>query len=246
MAPTLPSAGAAVFTMTETPVAVAAPDPRVLARDAIARHLGQPTGGAQSAVNELTDEEVAGVVAATSDRHTARDEIKRVLTQAYDRRRVAAQREAGVKGEFLRRRGLAERVLSQSLHMSVAGAAQVSRRLSEGELTLLAELDGLDDVAEVAAAVLDRAERQAAQGSGVGDRESEEAIDEATDVIPGESTPVVSPETGTAEGLAVNHQPAPGQSFAEVHAAEAATDVTVEEPAPAEPPARPAKGKPRK
>ena len=171
-------------------------DPRVAARDAIARFLGQPTGNAQSAVQELTDVEAAEVADAAGDRYTARREIKAVLTRAYDRRRVAAQREAGEKGEFLRRRGLAQRVLEQALHLHVAAAADVAHRLSPDDQQRLADLAGQeDDVAEQAQAILDDADRAAAaQEPGARNQEP----DEPTDVIPGGSTPIVSPETQAA------------------------------------------------
>jgi hypothetical protein len=181
MAPN-PAAGDAI-TVTNTPVATTpTSDPRVAARDAIHRFLGLATGNAQTAVNELTDDDVAEVVAAAADRYTARQNIKAIQARAYDRRRLAAQREAGEKGEYLRRRALAQRVLEQELHVALEHAVDIAHKLSREDVDRLAELDGQEDVAGVAQAILDRAERVAQAA----------AADEPTDVI-------VSPETPAAE-----------------------------------------------
>jgi len=187
MAPNVNPQFGALPTFAAEPAAAEKPpiDPRVTARDAIARHLGLPTGNAQTAVSELTDVEVAEVVDATADRHTARAQIKAVLSRAYDRRRVAAQREAGEKGEFLRRRGLAQRVLEQALHVPVDQAADIARKLPADDQRRLADLSGLeDDVADQAQGILDEAERQAQAAA---------AAEDATDLAD------VSPETTAPE-----------------------------------------------
>jgi hypothetical protein len=57
------------------------------ARNAVRRFLGNPTGQADTMVRELTVEEQQRIVAAAGDRDTARDAIKQVLTDAYERRR---------------------------------------------------------------------------------------------------------------------------------------------------------------
>jgi len=239
MAPTLNQQFGALPTFAAESAAAEKPavDVRVVARDAMARFLGQPTGNAQSAVQELTDVEAAEVADAAADRHTARQAIKGVLSRAYDRRRVAAQREAGEKGEFLRRRGLAQRVLEQALHLNVADAADVARKLSPDDQRRLADLSGLeDDVADQARAILDEAEAAAAQESGTRNPEP----DEPTDVIPGGSTPLVSPEM-VAAAAATDEPPAVELS----QAAESDEPAPAAEQAPP-PPDSPAKGKRRK
>ena len=69
--------------------------PRARAADLVHRFLGQDRLRAEGTVRECDDAEVARIVAAGGDRHgLARDQIKRVLAGAYDRRREAARREA--------------------------------------------------------------------------------------------------------------------------------------------------------
>lgn len=220
------SAGVDVQT-TDVVVAIAAdgPSPEQLrdqARDVLARALGQPTGNAQSQVAELTDDEVAEVVAAGENRHTTRDRVKQILKQAYDRRSLAAQREAREKGEVLRRRGLAQRVLEQALGCSVPDAARIAAALDPADQQLLAELDGREDVAPIAQAVLDRAEKHAAATT---------ATPEAGSQEPGaadEGTALATPAEAAAD------EP-PAETVSQETPAEAADAA---EPAPADKPAK--------
>lgn len=64
------------------------------AADFIHRFLGQQKLQAEGTVRELVDDEVQLVLDAGGNRHTARDQIKAVLSRAYDRRREAAALEA--------------------------------------------------------------------------------------------------------------------------------------------------------
>jgi hypothetical protein len=66
---------------------------RTQARDLVHRFLGNTTGDAQDMVADLVDEEVDGIIAAGSDRHTAVQGIKSVFTAAYERKRKAHEAE---------------------------------------------------------------------------------------------------------------------------------------------------------
>lgn len=136
----------------ETPVA---PPCRVAARDAVSRFLGNPNGQAEQMVSpsELTDQEVSEILAAAGDRFTARDGIKAVFSQAYDRRRTEGAEEAQHRSASLRR-SLSARKVMERLGASVDESLDTVRRLTAEEIAGLAALDGNADPEDAARAIL--------------------------------------------------------------------------------------------
>lgn len=134
-------------------------EPRVRARDLVSQFLGNPSGQAQDMVAELSDGEVADVVAAGADRHQARREIKRILAFAHARRSSAAAQEAARESEMLRRRGVVRAVLEREMGMPVDVSAELVPQLDEESVKLLLTLEKSHDVADVCEAVLERAGR---------------------------------------------------------------------------------------
>ncbi len=212
-------------TSPETPAATSAPeiDPRVAARDAIHRFLGEPTGNASQTVETLDDPEVAEIVVAAGDRQTARSQIKRILTRAYDRRSSHAAEEARTRNALLRRRAQAQAALERGLSMPPGEAHQLAAALPESDQRILAELAGDDpDNAPIIQAVVDRhlarhaadlppvAEASTAEEPAAvipaGDEEDDTALADETnssvsETIPAAAeTPAVSPETEAPAG----------------------------------------------
>lgn len=89
--------------MTNDQAEVTAPTPRDVAADYVARFLAQQKLQAEGTIRECDDAEVADIVKAGTDRHTARDQIKFVLARAYDRRRETARKEASEFEDRVRR-----------------------------------------------------------------------------------------------------------------------------------------------
>lgn len=119
--------------------------PRVIARNAVHRFLGNPTGQAQQMVADLTDGEVTEVNAAAADKRTARAEIKRIFARAHERRGESAAFEARQRQTRLRRVGLARKVLERELQLHVAESVALAGFLQEHELEALASLEHAHD-----------------------------------------------------------------------------------------------------
>ena len=133
--------------------------PRVAAREAIYRFLGQPSGQARMVVATCTDEEVAALVAAAGDKLTAREKIKRILAQAYDRRSVEAALRAANLQQRLRRSRLARTIFEKSLGLTVQQALDACAALEtlaggSDALDALLQFDDDDDRADAAVVIL--------------------------------------------------------------------------------------------
>lgn len=114
---------------------------RLAARDAIHRFLGNPTGQAEAMVGELNPAEAEAIAEAGENKQTARQEIKAVLSRAYDRRSASAAEEARRKSERLRRFGLARAVIAAATRAGTADALRLARGLNHAEIDSLYELD---------------------------------------------------------------------------------------------------------
>lgn len=152
---------------------------RLAARNLIHRFLGNPTGQAETMVEQLNDEEVARIVAAGEVKETARDVIKSVFTAAYERRRIEHSAAATAGRARLQQRSAAMRVLAEA-GGTTAQIQDAMSILSDGELSILAELDGEPDVADVAAAIVQRAENRVNASNKLVSVETALGIDSAT------------------------------------------------------------------
>jgi len=146
--------------------------PRVAAREAVARFLGLPNGQAEKMVAELHDDEVAAIVAAAGDKHSARARIKDVFSRAHDRRSAAFASGAAQRMERSRRSSSARKVLDRELGLGGESAALITH-LDESEREILAGLELEHDVADVCVAVL----RQAGQRVAAATPKDSQAID---------------------------------------------------------------------
>lgn len=135
------------------PAAVPPEDPRLVARNAVHRFLGNPTGQASMMVAELTDGEVEQIVAAAADKQTARQAIKDVMTKAYDRRRTAASEEARQDSERLRRSASARKVLLRETDFNDEQTAEFLGHCTEEEMASLAKLESEQDCFEAVSAI---------------------------------------------------------------------------------------------
>jgi Holliday junction resolvasome RuvABC DNA-binding subunit len=129
---------------------------RVFARDQVHIHLGNPTGQAQTMVETLDDAEVKAIVDAGNDRQTAREAIKSVFSSAYDRRQREHAAAATANQSRLETRRKACHTLAAA-GVTTEQTQAALKQLSDGELSILANLDGETDVKEVVQAVLKRA-----------------------------------------------------------------------------------------
>jgi hypothetical protein len=198
--------------------------PRVLARDAVHRCLGNPTGQAQKLVADLTDDEIAAINAAAADKRTARAEIKRIFAKAHERRSESAAAEARQRQTSLRRLGLARKVLERELQLAVPESVSIAGDLSEAELEVLAGFEREHDCADRCRAVLQGALARLLELSNTR-HVNAGSVDVLTRAVTG-FDPLDPPEAGIPAG---------------VPAAEAATDVGPEEPTAIEPvPGKPA------
>jgi hypothetical protein len=121
-------------------------NPLIVARDAISRFLGTPTGNADSQVAELTTAEVAEIAAAAADKQTARAIIKTVLSRANDRRQTAAAEEAPQREQSWRRLSLARAVLENLGGLPSAAAEGVVKHLTAEDLDALLACKTKQDV----------------------------------------------------------------------------------------------------
>lgn len=121
-------------------------NPKIVARDAISRFLGTPTGNADSQVAELTAAEVAEIAAAAGDKLTARTVIKSVISRAYDRRQTAAAGEARQRSESWRRSALARAVLENLGGLSPDTSAKIVQHLTPEDLDALDGCESRQDV----------------------------------------------------------------------------------------------------
>jgi hypothetical protein len=124
--------------------------PRIKARAAIQHALHRPKGQAEQLVAELTDDEVASVVAARGDKPA----IEVILAKAHDRRSEHFAAEARLRQVRLRRSGLARKVLERELGMHVVESVAILPHLDEAEREALASLQLEHDVADQCRAVL--------------------------------------------------------------------------------------------
>lgn len=130
---------------------------KVAARDLIHIHLGNPTGQAQTMVEQLDDAEVKAIVDAGADRATAREAIKGVFTSAYDRRQREHAKEATSDQKRLENRASAKRTLIANGYSDQQVNSDLIPKLSDGEQSILAGLEGEHDVKEIVVAVIGRA-----------------------------------------------------------------------------------------
>lgn len=152
---------------------------RLAARNLINRFLGNPTGQAETMVEQLNDEEVARIVVAGEVKETARDGIKSVFTDSYERKRIEHSAEASADHVRLQQRSAAMRALAAS----GANAQEIQEAisiLSDGEISILATLDGEPDVGDVAAAIVQRAESRVNESNNLVSVETALGIDAAT------------------------------------------------------------------
>jgi hypothetical protein len=136
-----------------------------MAADYITRFVGSPAHVARGNVAELIDSEVDAVIAAGSDRHTAKQEILDILTRAYDRRREVAAKEAQREMDDLRRSAQAQRAIERFSYMTTDQAAVVVVKLHDDELASLAALVDDPDGKEKATEILLAAEARIASES---------------------------------------------------------------------------------
>jgi hypothetical protein len=242
MAPN-PAPTAEVFTSADVsfPAAPAEPPCRRTARDAVARHLGRPSGNAEQMVGELTDDEVAELLAAAADRQTAREQIKAVFARAYDRRRIAHAQEAEQEMQARRRSDLARKVLERDLSLSVEQALATAAGLTDEELDKLAALDSRHGAEDEAIAIVDQARaRQAAT-------RPDHSPDGIPDLDPGHVSPATPAEAATAEPPAASLSDIPpgldAQNGEALHRLEdnGGPSAPIEAPAPAAPAKKKAK-----
>ncbi len=126
------------------------------ARDLVHIHLGNPTGQAQTMVETLDDVEVKAIVGAGKDRSSAREAIKSVFASAYDRRQREHTAAATADKSRLETRRKACRTMAAA-GVSTEQSQAALKQLSDGELSILSNLDGESEVKEVVQAVLKRA-----------------------------------------------------------------------------------------
>jgi len=82
-----PAKQAAAPTKAAVPAKADAPkkDPKIVARDVIAKALRCPTGNAQNEVAQLNPQEIASLTRLIGDKD-AKQKVKGILSRAYDRR----------------------------------------------------------------------------------------------------------------------------------------------------------------
>lgn len=98
---------------------------RDIVRDRLAALLQVPTGHAHEQVDQLTDDEVARVHAifeVPGQMHQRLRDVKDVLTDAYERRRIAAQKQVRAKAKDLAVRQGAVEVLKDHARLTHAQA----------------------------------------------------------------------------------------------------------------------------
>lgn len=133
----------------------------VAGRDEISRFLGNPSGQAHDMARDLNDEELTAVVAAGTNRHTARDAIKGVFTSAYDRKRKEHEATAKADQDRLNTRAAAMRALFAN-GWTDQEAEELVAILSTGEQKIIAAISGEVEADEVILATIDRARSRAA------------------------------------------------------------------------------------
>jgi hypothetical protein len=222
------------------------------ARNAVRRFLGNPTGQADTMVRELTVEEQQRIVAAAGDRDTARDAIKQVLTDAYERRRK--EHEAAAQDTRARH----DRRDAVRLALFEAGApredvAAFLAAMREEDAAAVLEIAGPDRDEQVQAlfkAVMARpaeAEPAAAaksptlepDGNPEGEAKVQDAAagnEEVTGDVEESSAAAPAPEAPAADAAASDQEPAP--SAEPVPEPAPAAEAPATEPAPAKPAAK--------
>lgn len=127
---------------------------QIAAQRAIENFLGQHSSEAANTALSLTDSEVAEVLAAVADRHTARTEIKRVLAASYDRRQRIGEEATQIEMARRRLEVSARIVMERELKMPSDVSVLTAGQLTDEELQTLGKLESVGDVADQVGAVL--------------------------------------------------------------------------------------------
>jgi len=207
--------------------------PRIQAREAVSRFLGHPNGQAEKMVAELADDEVAAIVAAAGDKHTARQAIKDVFSRNHDRRSAAFAVEATRRAERSRRSSSARKVLDRELGLGGDSAVLITF-LDEAEREILAGLELEHEVADVCVAVLLQASQRVARAT----PKDSQAIDylgtllQRFDIQRVEVTAPPAGDTVVVQGQQLTTSATLSVADGTLQVAEAATDVSAAEAVP--------------